>query len=240
MEKTYAGKDIGNPIIVALDKAGKDGAIEIIKELGRNVWGYKLGSLLLIHGVDLIKEIREKIGSVNLLVELQLTGTPDFIREAVSIYSAFSAEVSYIVVNANSGPPGIKAAVETAKISRILVGSVLDSLQLYDVKYIYGTDFPEQKTLQFALMAKEEKAYGIYCSSLDLESLSHYPKLRDFSKIVYGVRPRWDKNWGDHNFVLTPKEVMARGGIRTKFVIGSTVRDAKDKIKAVDKILKGI
>lgn len=45
----YYRDRLNNPIIVALDKAGKEGAIQIIKELGRNVWGFKLGALLLWH-----------------------------------------------------------------------------------------------------------------------------------------------------------------------------------------------
>lgn len=228
---------VGNPIIVALDKAGKEGAIQIIKKLGRRVWGYKLGALLLRHGTSLIDEILERVGSVNLLLDLQFTGTPDFIEEAIYTYSLYSTEISYIVVNASAGPPGIRRAIESARISRILVGSVLDSLRLYDVKYIYGTNFREEKSLEFALMAKQEGAHGIYCSSRDLEFLSHYPQLQDFTKIVYGVRPEWDPNHGTHIHIMTPKEVMERGA--TKFVIGSTIRDAEN-INVVERILKEV
>lgn len=227
-----------NPIIVALDRAGKDGAIEIIKELGKNVWGYKLGALLLRNGTALLDEIRGKIGSVNLLIDLQLTGTPDFIKEVIEIYSPYSGEVRYIVINANSGSPGIKAAIETAKISQILVGSVLDSLSLYDVKYIYNTDFPEEKTFQFAKMAKEEKARGICCPVRDLEILSHYPEFKNFTKIVYGLRQKGDKNWGTHKYVMTPREAMERGA--TKLVIGSPITKAKDKLGAVKRIMEEI
>ncbi|MDO8559348.1 MAG: orotidine 5'-phosphate decarboxylase / HUMPS family protein [bacterium] len=230
--------NLGNPIILALDKAGKEGAIEIITELGRNVWGYKLGALLLKHGVPLLEEIRKEAGSVNLFIDLQFTGTPDFIIEAIGNYALYSTEISYIVVNAAAGPPGIKAAVDTTRITRILVGSVIDSLSIYDIKYIYGTDFPEEKTLQFAKMAKAEEADGIYCSSRDLEILSHYPDLRNLTKIVYGVRPSWDKNHGTHKYIMTPREAIERGA--TKFVIGGTIRDAKDKIAVVKKILEEI
>lgn len=231
-------KNLGNPIIVALDRAGKDGAIEIIKELGREVWGYKLGALLLKHGVPLLEEIRKEAGSVNLFIDLQFTGTPEFITEAINTYSLYSTEVSYIVVNASAGPPGIKAAVDTAKLSKILVGSVIDSLSIYDIKYIYGTDFPEEKTLQFAKMALAEKAHGIYCSSRDLEVISHYPDLRNLTKIVYGVKPCWDNDPGTHKYLMTPQEAMERGA--TKFVIGGAIRDAKDRIKTVKKMLKEI
>ncbi|MBI2626424.1 MAG: orotidine 5'-phosphate decarboxylase [Candidatus Nealsonbacteria bacterium] len=231
-------KKLSNPIIVALDKAGKDGAIEIIKELGREVWGYKLGALLFRHGISLLDDIQKEIGSVNLFIDLEFAGNPDFIAEVITACSLYSANISYIVVNAAAGPPGIKAAVDNARISKILVGSVIDSLTIYDIKYIYGTDFPEEKTLQFAKMAKAESANGIYCSSRDLETLSHYPELENLTKIVYGVRPKWDLNHGSHKYVMTPKEVMKRGA--TKFVIGSTIRDAKGRVKAVRKILKEI
>ncbi|KKU86882.1 MAG: hypothetical protein A2667_01475 [Candidatus Wildermuthbacteria bacterium RIFCSPHIGHO2_01_FULL_47_27] len=230
----HYGKQLGNPIIVALDKAGKDGAIETIQELGRSVWGFKLGALLLRHGTVLIDEIRERVGSVNLFVDLQFTGNPDFLREAVSVYSSYSADIKYIVVSATSGPEGIRAAVETSRISHILVGSVLDSLRIADVNYVFGTYFREEKNLQFARMGQEEKAGGIYCSAKDLEFLSQYSELRDFPKIVFGVRPKWNKNHGTHKYVMTPREALARGA--TKFVIGGTIRDAKDKKEAVRRI----
>lgn len=229
-------KQLGNPIIVALDGAGKDGAIEIIKELGRTVWGYKLGALLLRHGVSLIDEIRERIGSsVNLFIDLQFTGTPNFIHEAVLLYAPYCADIRYIVVSANSGPEGVRTAVETSRISKILVGSVLDSLKISDVYYVFGTYFREQKTLQFAMMAKEGHAHGIYCSANDLVTLSQYSELKDFTKVVYGVRPKWDKKHGTHRHVLTPREAMELGA--TKFVIGGTIREAKDRKEAVMLIL---
>jgi len=229
---------ISNPIILALDSAGKEGAIEIMNELGRNVWGYKLGALLYGHGPSLFKEIEERVGSVNLLIDLQFTGTPKVIREAITAYSLYASYIRYLVVNASAGPPGIKAAVDTAKLSKILVGSVIDSLSIYDVKYMYGTDFPEEVTLRFAKMAKAEGANGIYCSSGDLETLSHYHDLQDLTKIVYGVRPSWDANHGTHKFVMTPQEAMQRGA--TKFVIGGTIRNAKDKVEVVKRILEEI
>lgn len=231
----HYSKQLGNPIIVALDGAGKDGAIEIIKELGRSVWGFKLGALLLRHGTSLIEEIRERIGSVNLFADLQFTGTPDFIREAVLSYSLYAGDIRYIVVSATSGPEGIRVAVKTSRISQILVGSVLDSLRISDVNYVFGTYLREEKTLQFAIMAKEERAHGIYCSAKDLEFLSQYSELQGFPKIVYGVRPTWDKKHGTHKFVMTPREAMERGA--TKFVIGGTIREAKDQKEAVKLIL---
>lgn len=234
MHIPYA-KALNNPIILSLDSAGEDGAIEIIRELGRNVWGYKLGALLYRTGPALLERIQKEVGSVNLFIDLQFTGNPETIAEAIVTYSLYT-DVSYIVVNASAGPPGIQAAVETSKLSRVLVGSVIDSLSIYDIKYIYGTDIPEEVTLRFAKMAKAEGANGIYCSSGDLEMLSHYPKLDALTKIVYGVRPRWDSNHGTHKSVLTPREVMARGA--TKFVIGGTIRDAKDKVKAAKRIQK--
>lgn len=229
---------LGNPIIIALDGYSKEGAIDVIKDLGRSVWGFKLGALLLQHGTSLIGEIREKIGSVNLMVDLQFTGTPDFIKEAVLIYSLYAGDVRYVVVNANSGPEGIRAAVDVAKISRILVGSVIDSLRMSDVNLLYGTCFREEKTLQFAKIAKEEGAEGIYCSVKDLEFISSYPEFEKFTKIVYGVRPEGDLDKGIHKYIMTPGEALKRGA--TKFVLGGTIRRAKDKKKAVEKILRDI
>jgi len=71
-----------NPIIAALDDMGKQEIIDTIKELGRKVWGYKLSAAMLEEGVSLLKDIEEQAGAVNLFIDLQLSGTPEFIKEA--------------------------------------------------------------------------------------------------------------------------------------------------------------
>lgn len=228
-----------NPIILALDKAGKEGAIQTILEVGRNVWGYKIGQALIYrYGISLFGEIRERCGSVNLLIELQLMGTPRSIIDTISVFSLYGTEIGYIVVNANSGSSGIKAAVQTARLSRVLVGSVLDSLDFYDIKYIYDTNFPEEKTFQFAMMAKQEKAAGICFPSRDLEFLSRYSRFNDLIKIVFGVRPSWYPDQGTHEHVLTPREARERGA--DMFVIGDPIMRAEDKKKAIERILEEI
>ena len=228
MVETY-----GNPIIVALDKLGKGEAIKIIEELGRNVWGFKLGTLLLSEGVVLLDEIIEKTGSQNLLVDLEFTGTPDFIKDAVSIY-ARHAGVSHIVVSASSGPEGIRAAVQTAVMSKILVGSVLDSLSPYDIHFLHGTYLREEIALRIAYMAQNEKAYGLYCSAEEVINLSSRPKLKDFPRFVYGVRLEGDSDHGTHEKVLTPKEALGWGA--DKLVIGRFITQAKNRLEAVKKI----
>ena len=229
---------LGNPIIVALDGYGKEEAIDVIKNLGRSVWGFKLSVLLLQHGTLLISEIREKVGSVNLMVDLQFIGNLDFIRDAILAYSLYSGDIRYIVVNANAGPEGIRAAVDVARVSRILVGSVIDSLRMSDVNLLYGTCFREEKILQFAKMAKEEGAEGIFCAAGDLEFLSSYKELDQLTKIVCGIRANGDQDKGTHRQVMTPKEALSRGA--TKFVLGGAVRRAEDKKKSVENILRDI
>lgn len=237
---------VDNPIIVALDKAGKEGAIQIIKKLGRRVWGYKLGALLLQYGAPLIGEIKKEVSryiggsdvSLNFLIDLQFTGTSDFIREAISSFSLYSNDISFIVVNASSGPESVRVAVETARLSKILVGAPLDSLRTFDVQAIYGTSIRQEKALQFALMGKQEGAAGLCCSVIDLEFLSQYQELKDFKIYVYGVRLEGDLDHGTHKFVMTPKEVKERGA--DKFIMGRPIRDARNKIAMVNRILKEV
>lgn len=189
---------------------------------------------------EIRKEVSKSIGtsdvSLNLLVDLELVGTPDFIREAISVFSPYSSFIRYIVVNANSGPEGIKAAVETTRLSKILVGSALDSLRRSDVNLLHGTYIREEVAFRFALMAQDEGAFGLYCSSKDSTYLSQYSELKDFKRVVYGVRPKWDTDHGTHKYVETPKQVMERGA--SNFVLGSTIRKAKNRTKAVKKILE--
>ncbi len=232
-------KALANPIIVALDKAGKDGAIEIVRELGRSVWGFKLGALLLDpKSPHILEMIRDEIGSVNLFVDLQFTGTPEFVGEAIAEYLPYYGDIRYIVVSAVSGRPGIRRAVEACHISHVVVGSVLDSLPESEVHDIFGPYSREELALRFARMAKDMGARGFYCSVKDLEFLSQYEELKDFPKIVYGVRPNWHKDAGTHQYTMTPAEAIRCGAM--KFVIGAPIREAENKQATVMEILKEV
>lgn len=225
-----------NPIIVALDRMDKEETIASMKELGRSVWGYKLSALLIQEGVGVIKEIEKGVGSVNLFVDIQLIGIPRFMQEMALMLS--QPGVRFISCNAASGPEGIRAAVGKAMISRVLVGSILSSLSITDVKFLFDTTFREIKTYEFARMALECGASGIYCSAEELQFLSHYPEIQKIDKIVVGIRPEWYQDPGDHRSVVTPNVAMKLGA--TFLVIGSPITKAKNKKEAVEKILSEI
>lgn len=227
---------IGNPLIVGLDWLKEDDAIAVIQELNRKAHAFKISGELL-RGVDFIEKIRMKVGSVNLFVDLQLTGTPRFIEGAVSLYANYP-DVRYITVNAASGREGIRAAVRAARISKILVGSVLSSLDITDVNFVFGTPYRAIQTHRFALMGKEAGAYGIFFSAEELEFLAHQPEIRDFCKITVGIRPLWHPDRGYHSYVLTPRAAIEQG--TDYFVIGSLIASAEDPVAAAKRVLEDI
>lgn len=223
---------VRNPIIVALDRMDKEETISSMIELGKSVWGYKLSALLLREGIGVISEIEKRVGLVNLFIDLQFVGIPRFMREITSMLS--HPAVRFISCNAASGPEGIRAAVESAHISKVLVGSILSSLGIADVNFLFGTPYREIKTHESTLMALECGAAGIYCSAEELQFLSRYSDTKKADKIVVGIRPKWYPDFGDHKFVVTPNIAMELGA--TYLVIGAPITKAENKKEAAERI----
>ncbi|MFH1401547.1 MAG: orotidine 5'-phosphate decarboxylase / HUMPS family protein, partial [Parcubacteria group bacterium] len=180
-----------NPIIASLDGLSKEETIAAIKELwgngNRRVWGFKIDTLLLTEGVDVLDELQKKAEAGNLVIDLPIIGTPDLIRRSVQLLS--HSTVSHIVCNAMAGPSAIREAIKAASISKILVGSVLSSFDIADIKFIFGHVYREVPSYEFAELAKNTKAAGFFCATEELDFLSRKPESRDILKMVVGVRP---------------------------------------------------
>jgi orotidine-5'-phosphate decarboxylase len=241
-ENIYEGykKRLGNPIIVALDRMQKEEAIKIIEELGREVWGYKLDALVIEHGISLFREIENRVGIVNLFVDLRFSGPPRAIRQ--SVIACLHPSVAFVSVNFTSGVQGIRAAAETGRTSRVLVYSLDSSLSITDVNFIFNMPFRYIQSFKAAQMVKEAGAHGLYLAASELEFLSHpdyHEVIKDIPEIVaVGIRPKNYPDRGVHKFVMTPAEAISRGA--TKVVIGSPITKARNKLRAVSKILKEI
>jgi orotidine-5'-phosphate decarboxylase len=242
-EDIYEGykKRLGNPIIVALDRMEKEKAIEIMEELGREVWGYKLDALIIENGTtNLFREIEDRVGFVNLFVDLRFSGPPKAIRQ--SIIKCLHPNVSFVSVNFTSGVQGIKVAAETSRTSRVLVYSLDSSLSITDVNFIFNTPFRYIQSFKAAQMVKEAGAHGLYLAASELEFLSHpdyHEVIKDIPEIVaVGIRPKNYSDKGVHKFVMTPAQAFERGA--TKVVIGSPITKARNRLRAVRKILKEI
>ncbi|KPJ73210.1 hypothetical protein AMJ48_01960 [Parcubacteria bacterium DG_74_1] len=241
-------KPIQNPIIVALDMLGKEEVIETIKELeeGKMVWGYKLSTPIFAEGVRLLEEIEKSVGSVNLLIDLQLIGTPKFIEDSIKLFCRTA--VRFIVCNAAAGPTAIRRAVATAHHpTKILVGSSLSSLSLADIRFIFGAVNREAKADDFTAMTRETKAAGLYCAAEELEHLSRQPEKRDIPMTVaVAIRPDSYPDKGEHIFTLTPNQAKERGA--RFIVIGGPITELqgwddpkpRTKTEAAERILAGI
>lgn len=241
-------RPLQNPIIVALDMLDKKEVIATIRELekGKMVWGYKLSTQIFGEGVRLIDEIEEGVGSVNLLIDLQLIGTPRFIEDSVKLFCRSS--VRFVVCNAAAGLTAIRRAVAIARYpTKILVGSSLSSLDIADIRFIFGAVNREAKADDFAAMTRETKAAGLYCAAEELEHLSRQSEKRDIPMTVaVAIRPDSYLDKGEHVFTLTPNQAMERGA---RFIVigGPTTElqgwdDPKPRTKAeaVEQILAGI
>lgn len=153
----------------------------------------------------------------HVFLDCKFNDIPNTVGAAARVASALG--VQYFNVHSSAGMDAVKAAAEYKGNSKLLVVTVLTSLDDAASEKIFGT-IARNKVLQFAHEAKECGADGIVCSPHELELLATVPELKDLLKVTPGIRPSWAQQ-DDQKRVMTPKEALKLGA--THLVIGRPI-----------------
>lgn len=204
-------------IIFALDVDALPKATPFIEALSPFVGAFKIGLELMnaVGAPQAVQHIHRLGGQV--FVDCKLNDIPHTVQGASRVISSWG--VKYFNIHASSGIEAIKAAAEVKKESKLLVVTVLTSLDEANCVSIFGRT-PHEKVVQFAKEAKEAGADGIICSAQELHLLRTYPELESLLKITPGIRPTWAEE-GDQKRTLTPEEAIKAGA--TQLVIGRPI-----------------
>jgi orotidine-5'-phosphate decarboxylase len=127
--------------------------------------------------------------------------------------------VKYFNVHASAGVEAIKAAAEEKGTAKLLVVTVLTSLDDAASQGIFGKT-ARDKVLDFAKEALDSGADGLICSSQELELLGPIPEFKNLLKVTPGIRPTWAQS-DDQKRTMTPKEAIQAGA--THLVIGRPI-----------------
>lgn len=219
-------------LIVALDVGTRAEAISLALALAPFARWMKLGlQLFTAEGPDLVRAIRET--GANVFLDLKLHDIPTTVARAVE--SATKLEVGMLTLHLMGGREMIRAAVEAAPSSLLLLGvTVLTSANDETLRAVgINADVARQAT-RLAKLGSENGVRGLVASAHEIAAIRKAAG-DEIKLVVPGIRPR-DSQPDDQKRTVTPAEAIAAGA--DYLVIGRPITGAPDPAASAQKILE--
>lgn len=215
-------------LIVALDVAGRDQALDLAVELKDHVGLVKIGlEGFTAHGPDLVRAIVDL--GLGVFLDLKINDIPRTAAAAVREASKLGAEL--VTVHSLGGAAMVAAAADAASgATQVIAVTLLTSIDRDAVEQLgLGGDVPEVAA-RIGALALDAGADGLVCSALELERLAPLGGKR----VVPGIRPAGAAHH-DQKRVATPADALASGA--TWLVVGRPIVAAADPVAAADAIV---
>ncbi|HEX4771120.1 MAG TPA: orotidine-5'-phosphate decarboxylase [Bryobacteraceae bacterium] len=223
-----------NPLIIALDVASADEALQLVKEIGPAAEFYKVGmELYAAAGMDVVRRLGDSGRKVFL--DLKLYDIGETVKRATGQILKNEA-IQFLTVHGSRSV--MQAAVEGKGESRakLLAVTVLTSFDADDLADLgYRTPVSELVELRVR-KAAESGIDGIVCSPLEVQRVREIGGSK-MTLVTPGVRSVGAAT-GDQKRVATPAEALANGA--DYLVIGRQVTRAADPRWACEEILAEI
>ena len=207
-------------IILALDTTNLSEALDIANKIKSKIFTVKLGlEFFNAHGKEGIKKFN-KIGINNLMLDLKLKDIPQTVYKAIKALD--DIQFGFITVHGQGGKAMIekakKAADEIKAKPKILMVTILTSLNDDDLKIMGKDSSVAQQVEHFAKIAKE-MGVGVVCSGHEAKTVRKIlgSNLQIFTP---GVRMPEDNN-NDQQRVCTPLESIKNGS--DKIIMGRSL-----------------
>lgn len=229
-------------IIFALDVEHFTEAQRWVNLLKGHVGMFKVGKQLFTHaGPKVVDMIHQKGGKVFL--DLKFHDIPNTVARAGA--EATKLNVSMFNLHALGGFEMMKKTVETSRSTAkslgiqkpiILAVTILTSLDDEGLKEV-GLQGPlVEEVIRLALLSQRAGMDGVVASPQEIEPIREKCGEK-FLIVTPGIRLTSDKR-DDQKRTLTPKEAIALGA--DYLVIGRPIKEAKDPLEAIQKILEDI
>ena len=206
-----------NKIILALDTTDVYQALEITKKIIDKIFTVKLGlEFFNANGKNGIQKFNN-IGVNNLMLDLKLKDIPQTVYKAIKALD--DIKFGFLTIHAQGGKAMIekakKAASEIESQPKILMVTILTSLNDNDLKIMGNDNGVMQQVEHFAKIAKE-MGVGVVCSGHEAKTVRKIlgSNLQIFTP---GVRMPND-NSDDQQRVCTPLESIKNGS--DKIIMG--------------------
>jgi orotidine-5'-phosphate decarboxylase len=194
-------------IIVALDVATKEKALELVHKLRGDISFFKIGlQLYTAEGPEVVRAVQATGAKVWL--DLKLYDIPNTVARAVE--SANTLGVQMLTIHLSGGSEMIRAATAAPHGDMLLLGvTVLTSATEQTLREVGITNKVEDQVLRLARLGVEAGIDGIVGSPHEIKSLRC--QFGDRIKIaVQGIRPVWAEP-GDQKRFMTPRAAVEAG-----------------------------
>jgi orotidine-5'-phosphate decarboxylase len=219
-------------IIVALDVATKEKALDLIEQLRDQISFFKIGlQLYTAEGPEIVRAVRAT--GANVFLDLKLHDIPNTV--ALAVESVAQLEIQMLTIHLSGGEAMIRAAVSAKPRDLLLLGvTVLTSVDEQTIRQVGIPDKIENQVLRLTKLGVENGIDGIVASPHEITTLRR--EFGDKVKIVVpGIRPA-DSESADQKRVMTPREAIHAGA--DYLVIGRPVTAHLRPGEAVTKILQ--
>ena len=209
-----------NKIILSLDTADANQALEITKKIIDKIFTVKLGlEFFNANGKSGIQKFND-IGVNNLMLDLKLKDIPQTVYKAIKALD--DIKFGFLTIHAQGGKAMIEKAKEAASEiksqPKILMVTILTSLNDNDLKIMGNDSGVMQQVEHFAKIAKE-MGVGVVCSGHEAKTVRKIlgSNLQIFTP---GVRMPND-NSDDQQRICTPLESIKNGS--DKIIMGRSL-----------------
>src|SRR5882724_3016414 len=218
-------------IIVALDVATKEKALNLIEELRDQISFFKIGlQLYTAEGPEIVPAVLSTGAKVWL--DIKLHDIPNTVARAVE--SASNLGVQMLTIHLSGGSEMIRAATAARANNILILGvSVLTSATEQTLREIGISDKVDDQVLRLAKLGVEAGIDGVVASPHEIKTLR--AAFGDKINIaVQGIRPTWAEA-GDQKRFMTPRQALEAGA--DYIGIGRPITTHHKPREAVTKIL---
>jgi len=225
---------VSDKIIVALDVATKERALDLVEQLHDQISFFKIGlQLYTAEGPEIVRAVLSTGAKVWL--DIKLHDIPNTVARAVESASRLGAHM--LTIHLSGGSEMIRAATAARANNMTILGvTVLTSATAETLREIGIADKVENQVLRLAKLGVEAGIDGIVSSPHEIKTLRR--EFADKIKIaVQGIRPSWAEP-GDQKRFMTPRAAIAAGA--DYIGIGRPITAHSSPTKAVAEILDEI
>jgi len=237
-----ATSDPKDKIIFALDVEHFTEARQWVNTLKDHVGFFKVGKQLFTHaGPKVIDMIRQK--NQKVFLDLKFHDIPNTVSKAGE--EATKLEVAMFNLHALGGFEMMKKTVEASRATAkrlgipkplVLAVTILTSMDEEALKEVGIQDPVQEEVGRLALLASKAGVDGVVASPQEI-SLIRQCCGEKFLIVTPGIRSPSDKK-DDQKRTMSSKEAIQAGA--NYIVVGRPIKEAKDPLEAVQKIIEDI
>jgi len=226
--------DAADKIIVALDVATKEKALELVQELRDQISFFKIGlQLYAAEGPEIVRAASST--GCKVFLDLKLHDIPNTVARTVESAGRLGAQM--LTIHLSGGSEMVRAATAARTNNMLLLGvTVLTSSTQETLREIGIASGVDDQVLRLAKLGVEAGIDGVVASPHEIK-----PLRREFDNkikiVVPGIRPSGAEA-NDQKRTMSPRDAIDAGA--DYLVIGRPIIAHRNPREAVDKILEDL